>query len=278
MGEYSQTEIETLQFLVGSEVRVRLLSTLSERRANARTLVDSLGVPHSTVQRNLNKLEERGWIDVTVNRRYYATPVGEMVLDGVEELLGTVESMDGLATFVDCVPFADIGFELDRLSDATCVVADTDTPAAPLNEFVDLLAQSAGFTLVAPHWNPAYSDVIERQLDAGHAVEVVTDRSQESLLSGASVGAIDHLLERDGLTVRLVEESLAVGIGIVDDRIAFAGYRDGAVRVLVESDDEAVADWTDHRLDAIRSAATPLGGATEQFGAQRKPKSDVSSS
>jgi predicted transcriptional regulator len=256
---YTQSDtVKTLQFLVGSEVRIRLLATLNESREDARTLVDRLDVPHSTVQRNLNKLEERGWIDATVNRRYYTTPVGEMVLDSLDGLLGTVQSMDGLAAFVDCVPFDDFDIDLDLLADAECVVADTDTPAAPLNEFVELLAGSAGFTLVMPHWNPAYSDIIERQLDAGNEVKLITTESQRSLLTGSGVAAIEESLDSDDLTVRLSEETLPFGIAIVDRQVALVGYRDGALRVIVESNDPAVAEWTDHYLNGIEATAKPL--------------------
>jgi predicted transcriptional regulator len=250
--------IETLQFLVGSEVRIRLLATLNESREDARTLVDELDVPHSTVQRNLNKLEDRGWIDATVNRRYYTTPVGEMVLESLDDLLGTVQSMDGLAAFVDCVPFDEFDFDLDQLADADCVVADADTPAAPLNEFVELLASANGFTLVTPHWNPAYSDVIERQLDAGNQVTLVTAQSQQSMLTGSGIAAIEECLDRERLTVRLSEETLPFGLALVDEQVALVGYRDGALRVLVESSDPAVRAWTEEFLDGTGTAATPL--------------------
>ncbi len=256
---YTQSDtVETLQFLVGSEVRIRLLAALNKSREDARTLVDRLDVPHSTVQRNLNKLEERGWIDATVNRRYYTTPVGEIVLDSLDELLSTVESMDGLAAFVDCVPFDDFEMNLDLLADAECVVADSDTPAAPLNEFVELLAGSAGFTLVTPHWNPAYSDIIERQLDAGNKVHLITAESQRSLLTGPGVAAIEGSLDSEDLTVRLSEETLPFGIAIVDRQVALVGYREGAIRVLVESENPAVAEWTDHYLRDIEATAKPV--------------------
>lgn len=261
MGTHRYTRsntIETLQFLVGSEVRIQLLSTLNESREDARTLVDRLDVPHSTVQRNLNKLEERGWIDATVNRRYYTTPVGEMVLDSLDGLLDTVQSMDGLAVFVDCVPFDEFEIDLDVLADAECVVADTDTPAAPLNEFVELLAESAGFTLITPHWNPAYSDVIGRQLEAGNEVQLVTAESQRSLLTGSGVAAIEESLDSDKLSVRLCEEPLSFGIAIVDQQVALVGYRDGALRVFLESDNPVIAEWADRFLNDIEATAKPL--------------------
>ena len=257
--QYTQSDtIETLQFLVGSEVRIRLLATLNDSRADARTLVDELDVPHSTVQRNLNKLEDRGWIDATVNRRYYTTPVGEMVLDSLDGLLGTVQSMDGLAAFVDCVPFDEFAFDLDMLADADCVVADRDTPSAPLNEFVELLANSDGFTLVTPHWNPAYSDVIERQLETGNDVELLTAESQRSMLTGSGISSLEGALGSDNLTVRLSDSTLSFGVAIVDREVALVGYRDGALRVLVQSDHPAVADWADQFLDGIEDTANPL--------------------
>jgi predicted transcriptional regulator len=250
--------IETLQFLVGSEVRIRLLATLNDSRADARTLVDELDVPHSTVQRNLNKLEDRGWIDATVNRRYYTTPVGEMVLDSLDGLLGTVQSMDGLAAFVDCVPFDQFEFDLDRLAEADCVVADADTPAAPLNEFVELLANSTGFTLVTPHWNPAYSDIIERQLAEGNDVTLITAESQRSLLTGSGIASIEGALDDENLSVTFAEETLPFGLAIVDQQVGLVGYRDGALRVLVESADPAIATWTDQFLDDIEATAKPV--------------------
>lgn len=260
MGEQLQQRsdaIETLQFLAGSQVRIQLLGTLSERQADARTLVDTLDVPHSTVQRNLNKLEERGWIDVTLDRSYYATPVGEMVLDALDGLLGTVESLDGLAAFVDCVSFDQFGFDIDALSDAAVVVADTQTPSAPLNEFIRILDESAGFTLLAPHWNPAYREIVERQLDepTGNP-EVLTSTTQRPLLTEGSVGTLTELTDRDGLTVQLTDEKLSVGIGYVGDEVALAGYREGNLHALVTTDDETVLNWAEQYLDAVRETAS----------------------
>lgn len=233
-------------------------SAVSDSREDARTLVDRLDVPHSTVQRNLSKLEERGWVDVTVNRRYDTTPVGKMVFDGLDGLLGTAQSMDGLATFIDCVPFGEFGIELDVLADAECVVADADTPAAPLNEFVELLAGSEGFTLLTPHWNPAYSDVIDRQLDAGNDVRLITTGSQRSLLTGSGVGAIEEQPHDEQLTVALTDETLPFGLARVGEQIALVAYRDGAVRVLVESDDPAVVEWATQYLHDTDATAAPL--------------------
>jgi len=246
--------IETVQFLVGSAVRVRLLSSLSEQRQDARTLVDRLDVPHSTVQRNLTKLEERGWIDVTVNRRYYATPVGEMVLDALDGLLGTVDAVDGLAAFVESVPFDRIDLELETLAAGECVVADSETPAAPLSEFVDLLADADGFTLATPHWNPAFSEVIDRQLGAGNDVTLVTEQSQKRLLTGSGVAGISEHIGDAKLSVAFVEDDLALGVALTDDEVALVGYREGAPRVLVRSSDPDVRTWAQghfHSIDAV---------------------------
>jgi len=250
--------IETLQFLVGSEVRIRLLATLNGSREDARTLVDTLDVPHSTVQRNLNKLEDRGWIDATVNRRYYTTPVGEMVLDSLENLLGTVQSMDGLAAFVDCVPFDEFEFDLDLLADADCVVADADTPAAPLNEFVELLATAPGFSLITPHWNPAYSDVIQRQLRRGNKVGLITAESQRSLLTGDGVASIESALDDENLRVQLADRTLPFGLAAVENQACLVGYRGGALRVLVESADPAIVEWTEAFVDDTETSANRL--------------------
>jgi predicted transcriptional regulator len=260
MGEQLQRQsdaIETLQFLAGSRVRIRLLSTLREQQADARTLVDSLDVPHSTVQRNLNKLEDRGWVDVTLDRSYYATPVGELVLDALDGLLGTVQSLDGLAAFVDCVSFDQFGFDIDCLSDATVVVADEDTPSAPLNEFVRLLDEADGFTLLAPHWNPAYREIVERQLDAptGDA-EVLTERTQKGLLTNGSVGTLTGLADADDLTVRLSDDRLSLGVGYVGDEVALAGYREGNLHALVTTDDEDVVAWATQYVDCVRENAS----------------------
>jgi predicted transcriptional regulator len=259
MGEQLQRQsdaIETLQFLAGSRVRIRLLSTLREQQADARTLVDTLDVPHSTVQRNLNKLEARGWIDVTLDRSYYATPVGELVLDALDGLLGTVESLDGLAAFVDCVSFDQFGFDIERLSDATVVVADEETPSAPLNEFVRLLDEADGFTLLAPHWNPAYREIVARQLreDTGDA-EILTERTQKELLTDGSVGTLTDLQDDDNLTVRLSDDRLSLGVGFVGDEVALAGYREGNLHAMVTTDDEAVLAWASQFLDAVRDGS-----------------------
>ncbi len=267
--------IETVQFLVGSAVRVRLLASLSEQRQDARTLVDRLDVPHSTVQRNLTKLEERGWIDVTVNRRYYATPVGEMVLDALDGLLGTVDAVDGLAAFVESVPFDDIDLDLETLAASECVVADNQTPAAPLSEFVDLLGDAAGFKLVTPHWNPAFSEVIDRQLEAGHEVDLITERSQERLLTGTGVAGINEHISDSDLSVAFTDETLSLGVALTDGEVALVGYRDGAPRVLVRSNDPEVLSWARSHVHAVDATAIQQEGVDatnrQPAGSQTNP-------
>lgn len=258
--QLGQTDaVETLQFLAGSGVRIRLLAELRERRADARTLVDSLDVPHSTVQRNLNKLEERGWIGATLDRSYYTTSVGEIVLDALEGTPESLESVDGMAAFVECAPVDSFGFDPERLAGAEYVVADEETPSAPLNAFVRRLDEADGFALATPNWNPAYREVVERQLDspAGEA-EVVTERTQRSLLTGDGIGTLADLQDDDRLTVRLCDERLSVGLGLVDGGVAVAGYRDGTFRVLAITDDEAVRSWARRRLEALREESTAL--------------------
>lgn len=259
-GQLGQSDaIETLQFLAGSRVRIRLLGELRERRADARTLVDRLDVPHSTVQRNLNELEERGWVDATLDRSYYTTSVGEIVLESLEGLLESLDSVDGMAALLECAPADGFEFDPERLAGAEYVVADEETPSAPLNAFVRRLDEADGFALVTPSWNPAYREVVERQLDApaGEA-EIVTERTQRPLLTGDGVGALADLLDDDRLTVRLCDERLSVGLGLVDGRVAVAGYRNGTFRVLATAADEGVRSWARGRLATLREESTVL--------------------
>jgi predicted transcriptional regulator len=247
-------------FLAGSPNRIAVLDALTAGEpVDRRDLVDDLGLSRVTVTRIVNGLESRGWV-TGEGTTYQATPIGEIVLEEVQSLLDTFESMERLSLVLPWLP-DDLDVDLRRLTDARITLPTWSDSVAPVRRAAELCRGVDELTVCASGIAP---DVIKGIRDAAvedgadvevvvtaDAIEVVRDDPTMRNWFGEVVDSDGQIYEHRG-------HPYLIGLC---DHIAVIGVNDndGMPRGLIESTDTAVYEWVRSTTDRCRAEARPVG-------------------
>lgn len=256
--------VDHVAFLAGSEQRVAVLEALADGdRPTKDELVDRCGAARVTVNRNLEKLSERGLAAATGDG-WRLTPLGELLVEEFLELVEAAGTAADLAPVLRRLP-AD-GFDLDpgKLAGAEVTTATPANPYAPAERQNETVRAADSARMVLPAIRPGQSaDVAERVAAGALDLELVTSPSVARTLREESPDALEAFEDSEGATVVAYEEGVPYYLGLVDGtaQIGVAG-EGGVPRALAESDDPAVVAWAAAAVDDYRDAAVPLESNT----------------
>lgn len=250
---------DDIRFLASSTGRSGLLAHLTENTNDVRSMRDELDIPRSTLQRNLNELQEQGWVTQREDGTYQATEMGALVNEDFQRLRETMEFVDGLSEMPDSIPFSAFDLDLRRLQDATFTAADPNDPYAPVNRTVELLEEVSRVRMVLPYYDPTYAEVLsKRQSTDDVDTDVVLQRNQLYSISGASHTKLSELAEADDTSIHLHCETVPYGLGILGDVVVIEGRDEDSVNGIVESTDDVVRTWAEEKFLDYRAASEPL--------------------
>lgn len=110
---------------------MRLLRALAERDELSRDeLRREFDASRTTIQRNLDALVERGWVENS-NRTYSIAPCGELAAEEFSACYRKMRAVNRLQPFLRWTSTEDL--DLAHLSGAAVVVATESDPYAPVN-------------------------------------------------------------------------------------------------------------------------------------------------
>lgn len=253
---------EHIAFLARSTCRVQILKTLSEQEAaDKQRLRSVVAGSRTTLQRNLNALDDRGWITHT-GTTYSLTPSGELVIESFLPLITSVRAAMTLDGFLRWVPETDFDLDLHTLADATVIVADSANPYAPVNRHVAALEQSSHARLVLPVVGLQPLLVTEDRVTAGELTMdcVVSESAGETLRSDAQfLDSLRAHADSGNLECRTVADSVPYYLGVFDHCVQIGVEdTDGMPRALAETDAPPVREWATETFTRYKSRATPL--------------------
>ncbi len=252
--------IEEIEFIARSPVRVHVLYTLrSDEPVSKRELKDELNGVRTTVQRNLNALEERGWIEYTTDG-YEITTCGRIVADPLLELVERTSLALKLRPAIRWIDIDDVDLEIEHIENADLIRADATNPYAPVDEQIGLLRRATSARVMYPTLNRGLLSQCHRIGSAdGSDLEVIVtvetaDRFRtddryaelfETIIEEADVFAYDG-----DLPFYLGAIDGAAQIGCTD--------ADNVVRVLLELGDEDACEWARGEFEEYRRASQTL--------------------
>lgn len=263
--------IEEIDFLANSASRVRILEILREAdsgRVEKDTFRDRLDCSRTTIGRNLNALEERGFIerdhdDVTITRG------GEFVADDFFQLVETVAATQTLEPFLEWAP--PDAFDpavLRRLADATMIVATQTNPYAPEDAHVERMEVTETQRFVLPV-------VGERGMEASFEMLQTNDNVSVELIVGPEIAELfdshpryrrkmQRVLRTGQVEVLRSDDAIPYFLGLYDETVHLSVVDDeGRPRALLETEDDGVRTWAEDRYREYRQAADPLERATD---------------
>lgn len=254
--------IEHVSFLARSEPRVRLLKEIYEQQVIEKNeLRERVDASRTTVQRNLDALEERGWIEGD-NRTYTITPSGQPVTEQLLRLLDTVYAARRLQPFLEFAPHEQFDLDFHRLATADITVADETDPYAPVNRHVALMEDADHFRCLLPAVGLQPMMVARTcVLEHGNRHEVILDPGVADTVRTVDVyrDVLVDLVSSDRARLLVSDDPVPFYLGLADDVVQIGvGDDEGTPRGLVESDASDVRRWANRTYSEYRDDATPM--------------------
>lgn len=248
--------------LARSEPRVRLLEVIYEQQVIEKNeLQERIDASRTTVQRNLDALEERGWREGD-NRTYAVTPSGRPVTGQLLTLLDAMYAAKRLQPFPEFAPHEQFDLDFHRLATADITVADETDPYVPVNRHVALMEDADHFRCRLPAVGLQPMMVARTcVLEHGYRHEVILDpgvadtRRTEEIYRDVPA----DLVSSDRATLLVSDTPVPFYLGITDAAVRFGvGDDEGTPRGLVESDASDGRRWANRTYGEYRDDATPL--------------------
>ncbi|MFC7212589.1 helix-turn-helix transcriptional regulator [Saliphagus sp. GCM10025334] len=254
--------VEDINFLTQSPVRVQILEHLREEgELSKRELTERFDVSRVTIQRNVEALKERDWIDNS-HPTYAITPLGELVIDEVAPLTDSMEVERKLRPFLKWIPRDSFDLDPYLLATATIIEADPTNPTDWVTYHVDRLKSSTyARGVIQMTGLDAWDAAVEATVHGGAQFELIVTRDVAETLRTRPEYAerVEAILDHDALELYEYDESVPYYLGLLDQYVQFGVTDDrGMPRALVETDSEAVHEWAEDEFEAYRAQAESL--------------------
>ena len=255
--------LEDIGFLVSSNHRVGVLTTLEERPSSRDELRDATGASSPTMGRVLTDLEDRRWIEKD-GRTYLLTGLGEFVADRFAEFLDAMTLEQHLRPISPWLPYELDGFSIDLFTDAVVSYPGPGYPYEPI-ERLTLLAEQAetyrGLGMVM--LKSSALDVYFEGVFEGYKYEAIYPPDVFETLLAWNRTTVTKAVSRDNYTVFLHDDlpnSEWCGLCLFDESICICCYEPdtGMLRSLIDTSDLDAYRWGETLFERYRAKARPL--------------------
>lgn len=253
--------LEEIEFLARSTNRVEVLRLLAAGPRSRAELAAETGASQATLGRILEDFAERSWV-TRDGDEHVATATGELVADGIDDLVAVLETEGKLRDVVAYLPTAEFGFDLRRLADATVTVPTRTRPSAPLQRVLDGMEGATTLRAVSHTLN-------EQSLATAHDRVTAGEQAFEAVLSSSALEALAAddrlwtqlraLADHDAAAIRVAGEAVPLSVTVADDRVYLLVRDEGGIlQASIHTDDSAVRDWAAETFTAYWERATPF--------------------
>lgn len=254
--------IEEVNVLARSSIRAELLKVLFEHEQIKKdVLKERVAASRTGIQRNLDVLEERGWIGSN-NKEYWITLAGKPVVEEFLELLNTIHVAKRLQPLLEWVPPNEFDLELHSLATADLIVSQEIDPYAPANRHINLMKSSDRFRCLLPAVGLQPMMVArDRVVNHGSTHTVVLDPDLLDTLQDNHnyMELVEDILSDRDSEMFVSERQIPFYLGIADDAVQIGvGDDQGTPRSLVESKADDVQGWAERKYDKFKANAKPL--------------------
>jgi predicted transcriptional regulator len=241
--------------------RIELMDCLREVPKDKPTLVDDLGMSRATVDRGLRELESVGLVEYTAGR-FGITPVGELTMSALLNLIETIEQGLRLNPFLRWIPGDDFDIDLRLLADAEMLLPEPSDPWSMMNEHVNKIEETHDGKVIQP-------------LASLHAMETAYDRIVNEGATGATVveSSVAAMFQSNSNYAELVEEMIATErfdlfvydgtipyyIGVFDETVQIGVDEDGIPRAILETDSPEVRKWAESKYEEYKQQSELVG-------------------
>ena len=256
-----EAALDEIEFLARSKNRVEVLRLLAADGHTRGRLGEATGASQATLGRILEDFTERSWVRREGNE-YVATATGTLVAEGIDGLLGILETEAKLRSVVKYLPAEAMAFDLRRLADATITVPSRTRPSAPLQRVLEAMGDADRLRVFSHAFNEQSLDVAHRRVTAGDGTfEGVFSKNAIAVLAEDETlwGKLTSLAEADSAEIRVRNDGVPLAVTVIDGTVHLL-VRDGngLVQASIDTDDAAVRSWAVETFERYWRTSTPL--------------------
>jgi predicted transcriptional regulator len=259
-----ESALSELEFLARSENRVAVLQLLATDARTRGELGEATGASQATLGRILDDFRARSWVRRKAEG-YVATATGQLLAEGLTDLLETVETEQKLRDIAPYLPTAAPGFELTQFAGATITVPTQTRPTAPLQRVLERMRDAETLRAVSHTLNERSLGVIVDRVTAGEQSfeGVFAEAAIETLATDEeSWAALTNLAASDAARLWIRSGDVPLAATVSDGAVTFLlRDDDGLVQAAVETEQSDAREWVTNTIDRYRETATPFAPA-----------------
>lgn len=260
-GEFSSAALDDVAYLGRSANRLKLLVALTVEPSTRSELEARTGVASTTVGRILNELQERGWVERTVDGEYGGTPTGRLVVREFTPIIDALETVRRLGDAATWLPVDELSVGLRHFEDATVVGPTPNAPFELVDHIADLVRNARTFRTLT------FLDPPTPVGEAMHAGVVDGRLTAEHVLAG---GLVAHLRDEQssppdwrsyleaGARVYRYGGRIPCNLFVVDETVLLMSDRPEGAGAAIQSTDETVRAGVNELFEEYRDDAEPV--------------------
>lgn len=253
---------EDIKYLTNSEHRPRILQRLTDGPTERDVLRNELDLSQPTIGRNLNGLEERGWV-VRRENRIDITEVGMLVVDGYRRFEGEMEIAQNMALVQQWLSIDEWDVELRHFGDADISLPELSYPLGLVDEASELFGKSERIEGVAPG---VFPQAAETTLDA----VVTRGQTFKATFTADAVEAVNshpqmqsnfqELLSFEDVEMYCYTGSIPYGLFVLDDKVLIRVPDDHShsMRGQIVSTNPQLRRWAERFIHKFIEGSQPL--------------------
>lgn len=256
-----QGETEDIEFLARSQTRVQLVKELRQEGELGRDELRSrLDASRTTVQRNVEALEDRGWVQ-NGNRTYSLASCGELIADDFLNLVDTVSVAEKLQPVLRRVDRSEFDFDLGVLTDAEVTTAEPGDPYAMINKHVETIRNAeCGCALLPFTGLHATEAAYEQVIENGSQFELIAERDvARTHQSDPQYKELNKELAKTGrYEIFAYDGSIPFVLCIFDETVQIIASEGDEPQAMLESDAAPIRDWAEQFYEEYKAQATKI--------------------
>lgn len=254
---------DVVTFLGTSPARVVTLETLTDGPKSRAELQATVDTSRTTLWRQLGELEERNWIRET-DGEYTLTVAGRIVLERTRALRDAAAAVDELGDLLDFLPVDEMGFPIERLTDATVVRPTATNSQAPMRLATKQMEAATDIQILTSGYSPWIVEVLHEPVLRGQksVSMVVTPGVLESMADEAAIRRqTREMLESGSFDAYEAGSRVPHVLAILDGERLGMGITDeqGRPQAVLDIEDDTVLEWALSTYGQYRAAATTVG-------------------
>ena len=253
-----------IKFLAQSEIRLKILSELSECPDNIRGLVKRTENTYSSISSNLTKLEHNNHIQ-KIDNLYYINPLTEIYYTTLMDFKNSVELINNFNTFwskhnVDPLSVESIK-RITDLKDSKLVETTIIDIYKTHNTTKHQLLESKNVKAIFPFLHPEHPEMIESVLKNNGTIELIIPQSiYKALLFNINTKIRKNAIKKRRLKIYPVRNNLNIYLAICDKTMSLGLFKnDGSFdqnRILI-SESEKSHQWAEDLFKTIKHEMIP---------------------